>query len=88
MWRVRWRQYSAIALSIILQDLTGLSREASGNLLERSGLSVKLALLMHCNNSSQRVTKSTYLGLTPLPQLKKIMVQFSALTTWVPFMEK
>ena len=31
----------------ILQDLTGLSREASGNLLERSGLSVKLALLMH-----------------------------------------
>ncbi len=31
----------------ILQDLTGLSREASGKLLERSGLSVKLALLMH-----------------------------------------
>ncbi|MDM9380440.1 N-acetylmuramic acid 6-phosphate etherase [Chlorogloeopsis sp. ULAP01] len=31
----------------ILQDLTGLSREASGFLLERSGKWVKLALLMH-----------------------------------------
>ncbi|MBF2004864.1 MAG: N-acetylmuramic acid 6-phosphate etherase [Chlorogloeopsis fritschii C42_A2020_084] len=31
----------------ILQDLTGLSREASGFLLERSGRWVKLALLMH-----------------------------------------
>ncbi len=31
----------------ILQDLTGLSREAAGLLLERSGKWVKLALLMH-----------------------------------------
>lgn len=31
----------------ILQDLTGLSREAAGFLLERSGKWVKLALLMH-----------------------------------------
>jgi N-acetylmuramic acid 6-phosphate etherase len=31
----------------ILQDLTGLSREASDILLERSGKWVKLALLMH-----------------------------------------
>jgi N-acetylmuramic acid 6-phosphate etherase len=31
----------------ILQDLTGLSREASGLLLDRSGKWVKLALLMH-----------------------------------------
>jgi len=31
----------------ILQDLTDLSREASGKLLERSGKRVKLALLMH-----------------------------------------
>ncbi|WP_353930656.1 N-acetylmuramic acid 6-phosphate etherase [Okeanomitos corallinicola TIOX110] len=31
----------------ILQDLTGLSREATGFLLERSGKWVKLALLMH-----------------------------------------
>jgi N-acetylmuramic acid 6-phosphate etherase len=31
----------------ILQDLTGLSREAAGILLERSGKWVKLALLMH-----------------------------------------
>ncbi len=31
----------------ILQDFTGLSREASGLLLERSGKWVKLALLMH-----------------------------------------
>ncbi|QLE57385.1 N-acetylmuramic acid 6-phosphate etherase [Nostoc sp. TCL26-01] len=31
----------------ILQDLTGLSREAAGYLLERSGKWVKLALLMH-----------------------------------------
>ncbi|MBD2664847.1 N-acetylmuramic acid 6-phosphate etherase [Richelia sinica FACHB-800] len=34
----------------ILQDLTGLSREASGFLLERSGKWVKLALLMHWTN--------------------------------------
>jgi N-acetylmuramic acid 6-phosphate etherase len=31
----------------ILQDLTGLSREAAGFLLERSGKWVKLALVMH-----------------------------------------
>jgi N-acetylmuramic acid 6-phosphate etherase len=31
----------------ILQDLTGLSREAASFLLERSGKWVKLALLMH-----------------------------------------
>jgi N-acetylmuramic acid 6-phosphate etherase len=31
----------------IIQDLTGLSREAAGFLLERSGKRVKLALLMH-----------------------------------------
>lgn len=34
----------------ILQDLTGLSREAAGFLLERSGKWVKLALLMHWTN--------------------------------------
>lgn len=34
----------------ILQDLTGLSRESAGFLLERSGKWVKLALLMHWTN--------------------------------------
>lgn len=34
----------------ILEDLTGLSREAAGFLLERSGKWVKLALLMHWTN--------------------------------------
>ncbi|MBD2387162.1 N-acetylmuramic acid 6-phosphate etherase [Cylindrospermum sp. FACHB-282] len=34
----------------ILQDITGLSREAAGFLLERSGKWVKLALLMHWTN--------------------------------------
>ncbi len=37
----------------ILQDLTGLSREAAGFLLERSGKWVKLALLMHWTNLSK-----------------------------------
>jgi N-acetylmuramic acid 6-phosphate etherase len=31
----------------MLQDLTGLNRQESGYLLERSGRRVKLALLMH-----------------------------------------
>ncbi|GAB1545094.1 N-acetylmuramic acid 6-phosphate etherase [Scytonema sp. NUACC21] len=37
----------------ILQDLTGLSREAAGFLLERSGKWVKLALLMHWTGLEQ-----------------------------------
>jgi N-acetylmuramic acid 6-phosphate etherase len=37
----------------ILQDLTGLSREAAGFLLERSGKWVKLALLMHWTDLSK-----------------------------------
>lgn len=37
----------------ILQDLTGLSREAAGFLLERSGKWVKLALLMHWTSLSK-----------------------------------
>lgn len=37
----------------ILQDLTGLSREAANMLLERSGKWVKLALLMHWTNLDQ-----------------------------------
>jgi N-acetylmuramic acid 6-phosphate etherase len=32
----------------IIQDLTDISREEAGYLLERSGRNVKLALLMHC----------------------------------------
>lgn len=37
----------------ILQDLTGLSRDAAGFLLERSGKWVKLALLMHWTGLEQ-----------------------------------
>ncbi|NRB06991.1 MAG: N-acetylmuramic acid 6-phosphate etherase [Richelia sp.] len=37
----------------ILQDLTGLSREAAGFLLERSGKWVKLALLIHWSDLSK-----------------------------------
>ncbi|MDJ0800943.1 MAG: N-acetylmuramic acid 6-phosphate etherase [Calothrix sp. MO_167.B12] len=37
----------------ILQDLTGLSRDAAGFLLERSGKWVKLALLMHWTDLSK-----------------------------------
>ena len=39
----------------ILQDLTGLSREAAGLLLERSGKWVKLALLMHWTGLEKEV---------------------------------
>ncbi len=49
----------------ILQDLTGLSREASGFLLERSGKWVKLALLMHWTGLDQEAGKqilAKYLG--------------------------
>ncbi|MDP5018007.1 N-acetylmuramic acid 6-phosphate etherase [Anabaena sp. UHCC 0187] len=41
----------------ILQDLTGLSREAAGFLLERSGKWVKLALLMHWTGLDQEAGK-------------------------------
>ena len=41
----------------ILQDLTGLSREASGFLLEHSGKWVKLALLMHWTGLDQEAGK-------------------------------
>jgi len=41
----------------ILQDLTSLSREAAGFLLEHSGKSVKLALLMHWTGLDQEFGK-------------------------------
>ncbi len=41
----------------ILQDLTGLSREAAGFLLERSGKSVKLSLLMHWTGLDPEASK-------------------------------
>ncbi len=41
----------------ILQDLTGLSREAAGFLLERSGKWVKLSLLMHWTGLDQEAGK-------------------------------
>jgi len=41
----------------ILQDLTGLSREAAGFLLEHSGKWVKLALLMHWTKLDQEAGK-------------------------------
>jgi N-acetylmuramic acid 6-phosphate etherase len=41
----------------ILQDLTGLSREAAGLLLENSGKWVKLALLMHWTKLDQEAGK-------------------------------
>ncbi|MFO5529093.1 MAG: N-acetylmuramic acid 6-phosphate etherase [Cuspidothrix sp.] len=41
----------------IIQDLTGLSREAAGFLLERSGKWVKLSLLMHWTGLDQQTGK-------------------------------
>ncbi|HEY9837839.1 MAG TPA: hypothetical protein V6D27_13195, partial [Vampirovibrionales bacterium] len=37
----------------ILEDLTGLSRQEAGFLLEKSGRSVKLALIMHWTHLSK-----------------------------------
>lgn len=42
----------------ILQDLTDLNREAAGYLLEKSGRSVKLALLMHWTGTTKEEAES------------------------------